>query len=235
MQFTVTSKGKDYTVLIDAADWEKVGQYNWYMQNERGYLRARKDGRTVALHRLLLDAPQGLCVDHINGDPLDNRRQNLRLCTHSENMRNRRIRSGQSKGVTWRERDGKWEASIKVDGVNHFLGQYHDKAEAVRTYDAIARHYHGRFARTNHPGTETMTLEGIRLSRAARVNHKTSRYIGVAKDKGRWRALVQQGGRKLWSKHGDDPKALAKERDKQALVLLGSAAVLNFPIEDSTP
>lgn len=114
------------------------------------------NGRNVTcyLHRVIMNAPPGVQVDHINGDTLDNRRCNLRLCTHKENGHNRKLQGGTSKfkGVTWHKRDRKWQAGIRHNGKQIHLGYFNDDVEAARAYDRAARKYFGEFARVNFQG-----------------------------------------------------------------------------------
>jgi len=104
------------------------------------------------MHRLLLGTLPGLEPDHINGDGCDNRRCNLRFCTHSQNIMNKRKRLGCSsiyKGVSWRKARRKWAAYIRVDGRLKHLGYFGDESEAARAYDKEARKHFKEFAKPN--------------------------------------------------------------------------------------
>jgi hypothetical protein len=107
------------------------------------------------LHRLLLNAPPELQVDHINGDGLDNRRSNLRLATGSQNQGNSRKRrdgvTSQYRGVSWNKRAGKWQALLRREGKLQYLGYFSDEEAAARAYDAAALEQWGSFARLNFP------------------------------------------------------------------------------------
>ena len=110
--------------LIDAEDWYLVGQMKWELFRGRALHRiyvGRGKYKVLFLHRVLM----GMCndielsVDHINGDPLDNRKDNLRICTHAENMRNVRMHRDNSsgyKGVSFHPQTGKWRSRIMVNG-----------------------------------------------------------------------------------------------------------------------
>ena len=126
------------------------------------YLASRKWGKTYygyakdprtkeLLHRLILAAKPGQVVDHKNGNPLDNRMCNIRICTQAENAKNQRIKANNTtgyKGVT-RNR-GKFEAKIKKDYKTVWRGRYSTAIEAAKAYNVAAKKYHGEFARLNH-------------------------------------------------------------------------------------
>jgi hypothetical protein len=143
-------------VLVDAADLELVSQYRWHFL-KGGYAgahgKASDRTQTVLMHRLILDAPSDMQVDHINGDRLDNRRSNLRICTIAENRRNRRIdgrnNSTGFKGVIKATGYERWRAEIRLNSQTIRLGRFGSPEEAARAYDEAARKYHGEFARLN--------------------------------------------------------------------------------------
>lgn len=117
------------------------------------YVSVYYQGRSKRLARLIVDAPEGLVVDHINGNPLDNRRENLRLCTVKENNWNRRRRIGGSSRFKGVSRAGnRWKAIIWPNGSQKYLGSYADPEEAARAYDRAAAEEYGEFACLNFPG-----------------------------------------------------------------------------------
>jgi hypothetical protein len=108
-------------------------------------------GRSRYAHRVIMQAPAAFEVDHINGDTLDNRRSNLRLCTRADNAANRRrlVHPHGFRGIL--NLRGKWVARLKVDQRVHTVGAYDSPIIAARVYDAAARFAFGDFAVTNFP------------------------------------------------------------------------------------
>lgn len=155
-----------YVVLVDDEDIKKVEGYTWHVErhgrgaSERLYVRCtlgkRPDGKRghVYLHRLIADAQPDKNVDHINHNGLDNRRDNLRVCSHKQNHYNLRKRSGETasayKGVS-RTRGGRWRAYIAPGGKQKHLGIYDSEEDAARAYDRAARDLYGEYALLNFP------------------------------------------------------------------------------------
>jgi hypothetical protein len=110
--------------------------------------------RMIYMHREILQCHGEEEGDHWNHRTLDNRRSNLRKCSHAQNASNvsrpRDNRSG-FKGVVFEKRTGKWYAQIRVNRKQHHLGTFTDKEDAARAYDAAARQHFGEFALTNFP------------------------------------------------------------------------------------
>jgi hypothetical protein len=167
--------------LVDDEDFERVVGYRWYPLNQKqrdGRVRiyavsiAKTGGKTVTtyLHRLILNAPKRAYIDHDNGNGLDNRRSNLRLCTQTQNLGNQRRSSRNSsgyKGVSIDKRSGQWQVRIGFRKQTHHLGLYADPAFAAAVYDAAARRLFGHFALTNFP-TVNLDAEAIIAARFAR-------------------------------------------------------------------
>lgn len=145
--------------LVDDEDYEHLTQWKWHVGRSRNTDKfcARRTDRTngityLFMHRVILKAPEDMEVDHIDGNPLNNQKSNLRLCTRTQNNQSRRMfrhnKSGY-KGV-WRNSKGKpWMACITVSGKVINLGYYTDRQEAARAYDKAARKYYDSFAVTN--------------------------------------------------------------------------------------
>lgn len=148
------SQGK--FALVDDADYDWLSQWKWYTSYYGYAVRSVwRDGDNqglVFMHRQILDAPEGMYVDHMDGDKLNNVRPNIRLATNAQNLCNRGPNKNNTsgfKGVSWNKRSGKWRSQIWKDGVTHHLGLFADLREAASAYDKAALELHGEFAQTN--------------------------------------------------------------------------------------
>jgi len=141
--------------LVDDEDYERVAQYKWTLHkpNENNlYAKAKIDGRSVSLHCFLLGVSGSAIVDHKDGNGLDCRRDNMRTCSHAENMQNRRKQINSAapyKGITLDRRNNVWRAQIQCNHKKMHLGGFATPEEAARAYDNKARELFGEFARTN--------------------------------------------------------------------------------------
>lgn len=160
-----------HKVLIDDADYALCNygrSLGVHVLKRTGYLRAflcrRVNGKlkTTLLHRLIMGAKPGQVIDHINGNSLDNRRCNLRICSRSQNQANRtKERLGKKgkfdhgfKGVTKHTKKGlkkPWMARLAFEGKVYFSEKFHTPSEAAKAYDTLAKKHHGEFARLNFP------------------------------------------------------------------------------------
>jgi len=118
-------------------------------------LYRNKKHQTKSVHRLVIRAFRGvseLHTDHVNGNPTDNRLENLRYCTRSQNARNSRSTKGSSskyKGVCWDKKNKKWQVHIYKNGICTNLGRFFCEKEAALAYDAAARECYGEFSKPN--------------------------------------------------------------------------------------
>jgi len=169
-------RGEGLAAKIDILDFALVAAHKWVLfgreESRSRYASAIIDGQVVLMHRLLTNAPEGVQVDHIDGDGLNNRRENLRLCTRSQNTINRRpnrtiagkLPLSDYKGVVQQRESPKrpWIARIRCNGKRFTLGGYKTEVDAAMAYDAAARYLHGEFANTNFNGSLALPVEEIR-------------------------------------------------------------------------
>ena len=152
--------------LVDDEDFDRVNQYKWWLgydankKNPNYYairvVRISHKKTLFKLHNLILKPPVGMFVDHINGNSLDNRRSNLRICTNAQNAANKRPQKGCSssyKGVQKYEKS-KWRAYVRFENKLIHLGCFNNEIKAAKTYDVNAVLLFGEFARLNFPIAE---------------------------------------------------------------------------------
>lgn len=144
--------------LVDDDCFDVLSKKKWYINKGKNTSYASTSvwdegtNRTILMHTLIINIPNGLFCDHINGDGLDNRRENLRFCTNSQNQGNSRMPKNNTsgfKGVTFSKRHNKWQAQIKFNYKNIFLGRFEDKRDAAIAYNESAKNYFGEFAKLN--------------------------------------------------------------------------------------
>jgi hypothetical protein len=151
--------------LVDLEDEPLIRQYKWQAKRDKyghwyAYRESKKQGARSyeAMHRLLMgcNRDDGLIVDHINGDGLDNRRSiNLRICTNKQNVRNARLYSNKKtsklRGVSFIKDNQRFRAQIMCSGVKINLGNFTDEKTAALAYDEAAHKLFGEYARLNFP------------------------------------------------------------------------------------
>ena len=154
--------GQGIFTLVDPVDFYRFNYFNWCAKQNgpRTYavrLIADSNNRTkiISMHREILNPPAGLLVDHRNRNTLDNRRDNLRLATHSQNQFNKGKTSKKSSsrfvGVFFEKHSRRWVARIVTNGKRLWLGRFNDELSAAKAYDKAAKKYHKDFARLNFP------------------------------------------------------------------------------------
>jgi len=155
--------------LVDDEDYDKVMQYGgWYLLRQasgkpkcatRTVTEKIRDtiGLTTSklkMHHLILVPKEGYIIDHINGNPLDNRKSNLRYATNSQNRQNsasNKKASSKYKGVYWNKDTEKWQVSPVLNGVRTLVGYFLDETTAARAYDKVAREQYGEHGYYNFP------------------------------------------------------------------------------------
>jgi hypothetical protein len=159
LKFLIESpKYGNFEVIVDAEDYEKIKMHRWIVHFNiklkkivgiQTYLYINKKKATLTLHQSVMN---DTWIDHKNGDIFDNRKENLRKCTCSENNKNKCIfinNTSGYKGVSWEKRMDKWLASITVNYKQMNLGYFTDIIEAALAYNEAAIKYHGEFASLN--------------------------------------------------------------------------------------
>lgn len=143
------TRGK--SALVDENLLVVLNNFKWQCTAD-GYASATIKSKFTSMHRFILGAEKGTLVDHINGDKLDNRRENLRIVTRSRNAQNiKKIYSTTGyKGVCWDAKWNKFRSDIKVNGKRKGLGGYVDPVDAARAYDKAALEIFGAEAATNY-------------------------------------------------------------------------------------
>lgn len=156
---------EEHSAVIDASDWPLLSGFSWFPHvhakrknlvyaealTKTGMNGTRSVYRRLLMHRIILDAPDGIHVDHRDGNGLNNRRTNIRLATPAENARNRRLYKMSASGFrgVFPQKSGTWYAAICVNRTDLYLGTFPTAIEAALAYNEAARQYHGEFARLN--------------------------------------------------------------------------------------
>ncbi len=151
--------------IVDAEDYEGLSKYKWQVQPSANhgtwYAKRCCRGRLILMHREIMKAPKGKFVDHINGNGLDNRRCNLRLCDPRQNSCNRSKQRGARNRFIGVQPCGKhtYQAVVMHKGKTYRAGTFDDEVEAAKARDRLALELHGQFARLNFPPEEPFDEE----------------------------------------------------------------------------
>lgn len=137
---------------VDDEDFELINQYKWYLTGGNKYAGRWYNNKTMYMHRELLNFPDQR-IDHIDRNSLNNQRNNLRICTGSQNCMNRekilQNRSSQYKGVHYYWKNQHWRAGICINYKKIHLGCFKTEIEAAKAYNQAAIQYFGEFAHLN--------------------------------------------------------------------------------------
>ena len=145
--------------LVDDEDFEYLNQFKWFAVKDKCTFYAIRNARkedgtrtTVKMHRIVMKTPEGMEVDHKDGDGLNCQKYNMRNCTHAQNMINKKIGvigTSKFKGVCWYPNYKKWRVQITMKNKKISLGYYSSEKEAALIYNGKAVELHGEFARIN--------------------------------------------------------------------------------------
>jgi hypothetical protein len=151
MPYITIGPNNAYQVFVDEIDVDLVKSHAWYFTGryvkrqqvypKRLWDEKGKTRETFYLHREIVKPEEGLVVDHIDNNGLNNSRNNLRACTHADNLKNR-----DAVGVTWDNQKGKWKAGCQANNVRHFIGYFEDFNEGVKAYRDYTKKLYGEFA-----------------------------------------------------------------------------------------
>jgi len=140
---------KEEIILIDREDYEKTRHFYWSL-NSQGYPISVINGKHKRLHLFLIDKPQGMVIDHINGNKLDNRKCNLRICTSKQNAMNTKVAKSNELGILGvsKTKHGRYRARIMVNRKEINLGHYEKIEDAIEARRLAEIKYFGEYAPT---------------------------------------------------------------------------------------
>ena len=143
--------------IVDDCDYDRLNRFKWTATPRYAIRRPSRKlkncHKTIHMHHEIMLPPNGMEIDHIDGNGRNNQRHNLRFATRSQNSVNRKRFSGLSrfKGVSWDLRLNLWEVRFKFNKIRHFGGRFKGEIEAAKQYDKIAKKFGGEFACLNFP------------------------------------------------------------------------------------
>ncbi len=244
---------KGYDVQIDDEDWDKVKGYTWYVDMpyfikkgrykiQASYYFPDKTHKTIILSRVIMGvafSDKDVIVDHIDGNTLDNRKQNLRVCNNTQNCWNqKRPKNSKTgyKGVCYDKTCNKYRAYLTKHRKRCNLGYYVSPEEAAKAYDKGALLCYGEYARLNFDAA-SYTEQDIQWAKEHLENNtsvlknRSSKYCGVHRHYSKWQARITVNRISYELGTFNTEVEAAMVRDRKALELLGDGAKLNFPRE----
>lgn len=154
MKYIQISKG--HQAIVDDEDFDELSKYNWFAFDRKGerlvYAGCKLNHKNVKMHRMVLGVKGNEIIDHKNGNGLDNRKENLRISSPSQNMWHRAMLKNNTsgfRGVSFRKNMNKWSAMIGVYRKPIYLGSFKTKEEAAKAYNDAAIKFFGEFANLN--------------------------------------------------------------------------------------
>lgn len=156
MKLLINSKNQEFEVLVDEDIYLEFQHRTMHLKtykDTKPYAQFKSGGKNIKLHRhIMAVTDRKLVVDHINGNTLDNRRINLRICTQFDNMKNtfsRKNSSSQYLGVSWNKTLGYWVAEVRSNGKRVYCGYFNNELDAAKARDEQAKIHHKEYVRLN--------------------------------------------------------------------------------------
>jgi hypothetical protein len=225
--------------LVDDADYRKVSALSWFLGSNGYATHSIRGGSHVTLHRFLFDNADGLDIDHVNGDRLDNRKSsNLRPCSRSENALNSHDKwlvISRFIGVYRRSIWDRWFVQVPIGGGSqYYVGDYEDEAKAAHAYDDAVVFYGGPVVKTNFPMSQPRSQRDLLMANG-QCSPPLSGFRGVSTNGGpvsrghkqKWGASIYVG-RKYMLGYFQTQEEAAAVYDAAAF-LLGKPDRMNFP------
>lgn len=223
---------KSARAIISKKDYNILSKYKWHLKD--GYAVGWVDYKKVKMHRFIVGASDEKVVDHINGNRLDNRRENLRVTTKEKNAENRRKISGQSTskyfGVYYNSKRNKYCSRIRYECKIHFLGNFNTEREAAERRDHYIIKHQLNHIQLNFPEKKEYYEE---KEYCEKNKDKKVKYIGVHYDKNKniYTTQLRYNSKILMLHRFDNPLQCAKEYDKCIVLNNIPNKTLNFPSE----
>lgn len=196
---------KHGTAIIDEQDFDRINQYKWHSvdmdKSGRYYATCSIKSKTVYMHRMVMGAQSGETIDHIDGNGLNNSRDNLRFVVPSQNNMNQKVRNDNTsghKGISWCPDREKYQVYINIDRKRKSLGRYKTLEEAIYVRDQAVKAHYGEFARENSSLPQNAEIEPQRaVPRTLRRtgSNNSSGKTGVTKHGDRWMATITIDGK----------------------------------------
>lgn len=196
---------KHGTAIVDEQDFDKIKDYKWSSifcgKAKSPYAVSSHFGKIVYMHRIVMGAKSDQFVDHIDGNGLNNSRENLRFATTSQNNMNQRKRSDNTsghKGISWCPDREKYQVYINIDRKRKSLGRYKTLEEAIYVRDQAVKAHYGEYSRENSSLPENAEITPQRaIPRTLRRtgSNNSSGKTGVTKHKDRWLATITIDGK----------------------------------------
>lgn len=224
--------------LVDDEDFKWLNNHQW--STKKGvntfYVQRRHKNKMILMHRIVIQKYEKRyledweAIDHKDHNGLNNQKNNLRICTRSQNEMNKEKQkdcSSQYKGVCWDQNKQKWRTRIQIDKKRKHLGFFDSEIEAAHYYDFFAIQYFKEFKYINFPKIDYENFE----PKIIKTKNKTSKLKGVSRYKSsqKWCTRISIKGKTIFLGCFQNEKEAAIAYDKKAKELFGEFAKLNFP------